>query len=104
MAPFPAFFNLTFEDFSGLRGLVFLVYPAGVPSATLSLIKSISSTNMQKIVLVPCFEGHGWRPGFWSSKLDTKLSDPVDRLRASGYRNTLELESQLEPRFAAAPC
>ena len=34
--------------------------------------------------------------------LDTALSDLVDRLRALGYRHTLELEFQLDPGFAEA--
>ena len=58
--------------------------------------------NMQKIVLVLYFKGHGWNPRYWSHALDTALSDLVDRLRASGYRHTLKLEFQLEPGFAEA--
>jgi hypothetical protein len=40
----------------------------------------------------------GWNPKPWSP-LDTALSSLVDRLRASGYKHTFELEFQLEPEF-----
>ena len=40
-----------------------------------------------------------WSYPRWSS-LDIALPNLVDRLRASGYKHSLELEFQLEPEFA----
>ena len=73
----------------------------GPQQIDVSLIGSIASTNMQKIVLALQFEGSGWNPVYWSS-LDTGLSSLVDRLRASGYEHTLELQFQLDPKIAEA--
>ena len=52
---------------------------------------------MRKITLMPYEDG--WYPTYWSS-LDAVLSNLVDRLHASGYEQTLEVEFRLEPRFA----
>ena len=73
-----------------------------IPSRkVLNLIASIVSTNIRKIafVLNDCDVGVGWEYPRWSP-LDAALSSMVDRLRASGYEHTLELEFQLEPEFA----
>ena len=92
---------LTLENCSGLRELVFPTFPDGPRRVELSLVESIASTNMRKILFVPYFRGDGWNPINWSP-LDTVLSNLVDRLRASGYEHTLELEFQLKPEFTEA--
>ena len=54
--------------------------------------------NIRKIVFVPDNTGVRWGHP-WSS-LDAALSSLVGRLLASGREHTLELELQLEPKFA----
>jgi hypothetical protein len=80
---------------------VFPTHPKGLQGVELSLVESITSTNIRKILLVPYFRGVEWNPTNWSP-LDPVLSNLVDRLRASGYEHTLELEFQLKPEFAEA--
>ena len=63
-----------------------------------ALISSVTSTNIQKIVIRP-FLQRGLRVEFWST-LDAELNGLVDRLRASGYRYTLELVLQHDRYFA----
>ena len=53
--------------------------------------------NIQKIVFV--LSDSEWSYARWSS-LDVALLNLVDRLRASRYKHTLELEFQLKPESA----
>ena len=91
--------HLTLENCSGLRELVFTAKPMGPEPGELSLIHSIASTNMQKIVFVPYYGGDGWEPVKWSS-LEMVLCGVANRLRALGSKHILELEFQVEPKFA----
>ena len=58
-------------------------------SDDVSLINTITSTNIRKII----FDQWSVSPRS-GAPLDNALSDLVDRLRASGYEHTLELEFQ----------
>ena len=63
-----------------------------------SVLSTITSTNIRKIVFHPFLKAD-LRDQFWSS-LDTELSGLVDRLRASGYQHILDLEFQRDLGFA----
>ena len=95
----PALSGFILKSCSGLRELAFAIYPMGSRSTELHLLESITSTNMRKITLMPHVGEDGWHPSHWSS-LDMVLSNLVDRLRASGYKHTLELEFRLGPKSA----
>ena len=81
----------TLENLPELRKLVFTL--SFLYSDEVSLISTITSTNIQKILFAMCsprnLEGRIWLT------LDAGLSSLVDRLRESGYRHTLELEFQI---------
>lgn len=79
----------TLEDCTELRELVLILF-FPTPQA-ISLITSITSKNIQKIVFEPYISWDKWEYKRWSP-LDTALSGLVDRLRASEYDHTLELE------------
>ena len=92
----PVFSIPTLGNLSELRELTcsssFLV------SEEVSLISTITTTNIRKIVFDLLLPGH-LEDRFWSS-LDTELSILVDRLRESGYEHVLELEFRDRPGFA----
>ena len=97
VTPVLPYFNL--EDYSELHELLFTTYSQRPSVGELFLINSITSTNMRKIVFALHPTEGGWNPRLWGS-LDTALSGLVDRLHASGYEHTLELEFQLVSAFA----
>ena len=63
-----------------------------------SLIPTITSTDIQKIVFSP-FSVRDGEGQFWSS-LDTGLSSLVDRLRASGHHHVLDVDFRRDVNFA----
>ena len=65
----------------------------------LNVIASITSMKIQKIAFVLEDRGVGWGHQTLHS-LDATMRSLVDRLLASGCEHTLELELQLEPKFA----
>ena len=82
----------TLKDCSELRELVFQsLLPT---SSDVSFILSITSLNIQKIIFERWPREHEER-----FSLDIALSDLVDRLRASGYERTLEVEFRPEPEI-----
>jgi hypothetical protein len=83
----------TLKDCSELRELVFII--SWQLSEELALISSITSLNIRKIVFVLSDCGVEWSYELWW-RLDRALSNLVDRLCASGYEHTLELEFRLE--------
>lgn len=88
----PGFCLPTLEDCSELREIVLASSPP--ISYDLSLILSVTSTNIRKIEL------EYWPLSSCPSLIDTALSHLVDRLRASGYEHTLELEFRFGPGSA----
>ena len=85
----------TLEGLSELRQLTF--FDSSLLPEEVSLISTITSTNIQKIVFEP-FSMLNFGERFQPS-LDTELSGLIDRLRASGYKHTLELEFRLTRNF-----
>ena len=92
----PAGSTLTLKNPSELRELVFDMSLQRLEEV--SLISTITSTSIRKIVFSPSLS-RDLREQFWSS-LDTELSSLVDRLRRSGYKHTLELEVRHQSDFA----
>ena len=90
----PGFNPPTLKNCLELRELVLVSYFP--KSGDFSLITTIASTNIRKIT----FREWTPRPRFVAI-LDTALSDLVDRLCASGYEHTLQLEIQ-PPKYPEA--